>query len=302
MAGQSATPAPAAQVSGQRCRIVEPREARFSTPPAMPAGRPRGPRLEAVQEMSHRNRHFAPVFALALLAQGCGDEGASAPGGLRDAGADGAAVGTGGTDGAGGESGAAGGAAGTPGSGGTPSTGACTSDDECSGATSHCDTANGTCTGCASDADCLGSLHCDAPSGECRDCVTDDHCGGPVPVCDPVSRQCSKACTSDADCATTGGPMKCDTQRGRCVDCTGNGQPCPFCELDTYSCVGCLVDTDCPAARPFCGPSYECTGECNADSDCTGGLFCHIGLHRCVECATNAHCGGETCQVDFTCG
>jgi hypothetical protein len=101
----------------------------------------------------------------------------------------------------------------------------------------------------------------------------------------------------------TGGPDACDVERGVCVDCTGPGQPCPFCELDTYSCVGCLVDADCPSDQPTCGPSYECSAVCESDEDCAADdLFCDPATQLCVECWKNAHCPGETCQRDFTCG
>lgn len=261
--------------------------------------------------MTSSTRHLLSLTPFLLLAgsaasllSSCSESGSEEKGGNADAGAEAAAggqVGTGGS-GAGGASqtgGAAqtGGASGD-GGGATP----CTSDDECFGATSHCDTANGVCVGCKSTADCLGSLKCDTATGICRDCVTNSDCPQNAPICDPVSQQCSAECTTNADCSGTGGPSTCDTTRGRCVDCIGNGMPCQFCELGTYSCVGCLVDADCPQSAPKCGPSYECTPACTTDNDCPAGLFCDTATQACVECVTNAHCGGETCQTNYTCG
>lgn len=180
--------------------------------------------------------------------------------------------------------------------------GGCTSEDECTGATPHCDLAAGRCVGCADDDDCRGALRCDVATGVCRDCVTDDDCGGTRPICDRVSGQCTDDCATSADCALTGGPRTCDTMRGVCVDCIGNGMPCEFCELVTFSCVGCLTDDDCPASEPFCGPSYECSPECAGGGDCPPGLSCDPVSARCLECVTNADCPGEVCQVDHTCG
>jgi len=219
---------------------------------------------------------------------------------------------TGGAAGAAGSTGGAG--AGTSGTSGTSSTSGtggtsgtstpCKSEDDCSGVTAHCDLVKGTCTGCRTNDDCRGALLCDTATGICRDCVTNADCGGGRSVCDKVSGQCTIQCASDADCAATGGPTKCDTSAGRgvCVDCTGNNQNCRFCETRTFSCVGCLVDSDCSQAAPFCGPSFQCTPNCTSDGDCPAGLHCDPKTSRCLECVTNAHCPGEVCQTDFTCG
>ena len=189
------------------------------------------------------------------------------------------------------------GAGGSTSSTGTP----CASEDDCFGATSHCDTARGVCTGCSNDDDCRGALKCDTATGICRDCVTDADCFPTAPRCDAVSGQCTASCSTNADCAGTQGPIMCDTARGVCVDCTTTIGTC-FCELVTFSCVGCLQDSDCPATEPFCGPAHECSPSCSADTDCPAGLHCDSASERCVECAKNAHCPLEICQANYTCG
>jgi len=191
---------------------------------------------------------------------------------------------------------------GTGGTGGGTVGPPCSSEDDCGSATAHCDMDSGRCRGCASDDDCRGELLCDTASGICRDCVDDGDCDGERPICDRVSGQCSAECTTNDDCPSGDGPQMCDTSRGRCVDCIGNGMPCEFCELVTFSCVGCLTDDDCPNDEPFCGPSHECSPECAGDGDCSGDLVCDPMSSRCVECATNADCPGEVCQRDYTCG
>lgn len=178
---------------------------------------------------------------------------------------------------------------------------ACSTPDECGGATPACDAEAGTCTGCTSDDDC-GQIFCDVATGSCRDCVTEEHCEPNAPVCDPVSGQCTALCESNLDCATTGGPSVCNPELGVCTDCIGNGMPCQYCELDTYSCVGCLEDADCPVIAPFCGPSFECSDTCRTDDDCLGGLHCDPVTSLCAECVTNEHCPGEICQENLTCG
>ncbi len=231
-------------------------------------------------------------LATALSMLGACGESAS------DGGSRGGSAGTGATEAgvdAGGGTSGAGGA--TDATADTP----CTSDDECFGATSHCDVGAGVCTGCASDEDCRGELRCDTATGICRDCVTDAHCEDPRPICDAVSRQCTARCSTIGDCLGTGGPSVCDVDRGVCVDCVPSALLCT-CETETFSCVGCIEDADCPASAPYCGPSHECSPECDDDQGCPGGLRCDATSRRCVECAKNAHCPGETCQVDHTCG
>ncbi len=179
---------------------------------------------------------------------------------------------------------------------------ACTTYDDCGGAAVTCDITARTCSGCKTDADCRGGLKCETATGLCRDCVTDADCADPVPVCSRVSWNCTARCTKDADCPQGGYPNKCHTGMGICLDCTGNGMNCKYCELETYSCVGCLLDSHCPASKPKCGPSYLCTPACATDAQCPPGLFCHPGMQVCLECVTNKHCRGGFCQPDWTCG
>jgi hypothetical protein len=260
-----------------------------------------------VEGMNMRSRRATWILSLLLYPLACSDDGGAT--------SDTLASGTTGSDGDA-TSGSGSGSGGSGGSEGSSTTGApadssggtdtgegppCASPDECGGATPACDAEAGVCTGCTSDTEC-GEIFCDVATGICRDCVTDDHCEPNAPVCDPVSGQCTATCESSLDCVATGGPGVCNMELGVCTDCTGNGEQCSFCELETFSCVGCLEDTDCPPAAPFCGPSLECSPECSGDDDCPGGLFCDPATSRCVECVTNEHCPGEICQENLTCG
>lgn len=256
----------------------------------------------------------APTLFFVALVAACGDDGGAQASTTGTTGSTGGSTGTVTADGSGSGSAEASSTAGTStaGSSGTAdssgSTGApqgppCAAEDDCFGDTPHCDAALGVCVGCGNDDECRGETLCDVATGQCRDCVTDADCDPEAPICDfDVSGQCTASCTADADCANTGGPDKCDTTRGVCVDCTGNGQDCTFCELVTYSCVGCLVDGDCPPAAPLCSPSLECSPMCTADDNCPSNLVCDPDSLRCVECFANLHCPGEICQPNFTCG
>jgi hypothetical protein len=184
-------------------------------------------------------------------------------------------------------------------SSGTP----CTSAGDCSGKTPACDTMKGTCTGCRDDNDCA-SLHCDTMTGECRDCVDNQHCMNPLPLCDTTTQQCSKACMTDQDCPQGGStPHRCHPMLKVCVDCY-QGQHCGsgFCETVTFSCVGCLKDTDCPMINPVCGPSLDCGPKCTTDQNCPNGLHCDTTKSACAECVTSKHCPGGICQTNQTCG
>ena len=52
------------------------------------------------------------------------------------------------------------------------------------------------------------------------------------------------------------------------------------------------------------GPARECVDGCQGNNDCgRGGVdFCDLATMSCVECRTNADCGGaNTCLPNHTC-
>lgn len=99
----------------------------------------------------------------------------------------------------------------------------------------------------------------DVPCGNDLECGLGERC---------VSGQCRfTGCTADEQCAT-----------GKCL-------------TDTFSCVECGQDSDCPAERPVCDTRANVCVSCRADSDCPrpGPAHCDA-TGACVHCTENAHC------------
>ena len=92
-------------------------------------------------------------------------------------------------------------------------------------------------------------------------CASNADCAAGAPVCDLSSMpaRCGNFCKVDADCASAaGGKNVCDPDTRTCVECTG------------VSAAACSVRD--------------------------GGALCITGAGRC-GCASNADCGGRTCDL-----
>ena len=107
---------------------------------------------------------------------------------------------------------------------------------------------------------------------------------------------------------------------------TGGGQAAVCARY--LSCVGAVAPSELPASLAAYGPSGACWNEgasaaaacvtacttgiqglheghpetaacplCAADSDCSGGTVCSLGLGRCVTCTSDAQCGGSHCDL-----
>ncbi|PCC68871.1 hypothetical protein SAMN02745121_07600 [Nannocystis exedens] len=161
----------------------------------------------------------------------------------------------------------------------------------CQAPTPYC--AGGGCVGCqdlaahglaCADLD-PAKPHCDA-GGECVACAVDDHCGVPL-HCDPEQNTCV-TCVEDAHCGDT---LTC-----------ADGQ-----------CVGCTVDTQCPAIQPICDPRTQTCRGCRDHGECpdtaceldVGACFPQLATGRWyvdpgVPCAEGDKCvlGNECCSVE----
>jgi hypothetical protein len=136
-------------------------------------------------------------------------------------------------------------------------------------------------TPCDSPDDCRAA----GVSAACRmaECVVDVPCGDDLECglgerC--VAGQCRfTGCTADADCAT-----------GRCLS-------------DTFSCVECGRDQDCPAQRPVCNTASNTCVACRADADCARPGPSHCSSSgACVHCTSNDHCpNGLVCSSTNVC-
>ncbi len=136
-------------------------------------------------------------------------------------------------------------------------------------------------TGCKTDADCSKDANgniCELATGLCVGCIPSedplvDDCGMGK-WCEPASKQCQPGCTNESDC--TAGAQACDVQ--------------------SHSCVGCVLDTECLAGF-ICVTNY-CIPGCSGSQPCGAGESC-CGS-SCYDLATDElNCGicGNNCEA-----
>jgi len=142
-------------------------------------------------------------------------------------------------------------------------------------------------TGCGSDPDCasneLGLRVCDTTTRRCvqclasRDtCATGQYCG--------ADNRCATGCRDDESC-TTGSSGE-----------DGGVAPSGRCNLQTHTCVGCVVAEHCPLGQ-LC-MAGQCVAGCDTQRGCGEGRLCCGG--GCVDAQTSAmHCGacGTLCAT-----
>ena len=137
---------------------------------------------------------------------------------------------------------------------------------------------------CKSDTQCPSYQFC-SPDGKCLDygkCVDNSSCIGSQVCDDGICAQCR----TDKDCLNDPGNPICDD--GKCVQCSSSkGCPNGVCDLKNKICVGCMSNSDCPKAAPYCWkPRLDNAGVnscviCLEDSDCPSGGQCIN--HRCFK-------------------
>lgn len=193
--------------------------------------------------------------------------------------------------------------------------GSCTTERDClNPAAARCDD-TGICVACVIDAHCGEGFVClngacepgcnDADdrcaTGVCKagvgcvGCVLDSHCGAGM-VC--ANDACVPGCSAQNPTCPSG--LICDASRGQCVECRDNTQcpnaPLTICNPNTGTCVQCATGADCrDPMRPVCDPSGGTCVGCLSNTDCPSGV-CH--QQRCVQCLSDAQCGGATPRCD----
>jgi hypothetical protein len=130
---------------------------------------------------------------------------------------------------------------------------------------------------CSMSAHCAAGKHC-GPQATCVACVKDDHCTtGNALFC--VGFEC-KACNAAMNPNAA---------------CMAKSPARPLCDAMTGACVECQKATDCPVAKPVCGPGGTCLA-CNAPMApaCTtrdaAKPHCDMGTGKCEECVAAAQC------------
>ncbi len=185
----------------------------------------------------------------------------------------------------------------------------------------------GSCVECLSSAQCSDGNPCTADTCSSNTCSNRNLTAGtscPGGVCDGAGA-CVE-CVDNGDCS--GATPYCDTSTNTCVECRFNthcddGNPCTAdtCLANTCSNTNLTAGTSCPSG--VCdgtGACVECVdnGDCNDGNPCTtdtcssntcgsgyvpaGSGSCTLGSGNpgvcdgsggCVECVTDAQCGGS---------
>jgi Cys-rich repeat protein len=132
-------------------------------------------------------------------------------------------------------------------------------------------------------------------------CASDGDCANPNPYCDTTARVCVR-CLGDANCPNG---ETCNTTTHRCVECATSGDcpnTSPYCDADGR-CVDCLTHENCGGQNPgpgvptmVCSPQHTCVPGCTESSQCQSPFgqanVCDTTTNECVQCLTNADCGG----------
>jgi hypothetical protein len=143
---------------------------------------------------------------------------------------------------------------------------------------------------CTLDEDCSAGLICEADNTcqECQSCQVRDDCAEGY-TCDQTSNCCKLVgCNADVDCAdpkyclelvcrekTCADDTECTRERHYCNDGVCISKECAahedcdsnLCDLDTYTCLSCAIDADCPdPINQICSQS-ACVDRNPADGD-----------------------------------
>jgi len=179
-----------------------------------------------------------------------------------------------------------------------------------------CNPTDGTCVGCASNADCDDGVYCNG--AEMCDTTAQTCMAGMAPcaageVCVEDMSICAASCITVADCPDDGDVCTiesciggaCITARRDCDDglfCTG----VEFCNSTdpAADAKGCVSPGDpCGAEGPCNEAADVCMGAtpCASDSDCPDdGLYC-TGTERCDVATGHCIASGDPCVGDDPC-
>jgi hypothetical protein len=130
-----------------------------------------------------------------------------------------------------------------------------------------------------------------------------------VAVPDVYVPDAAGTCGSSGDCTD---PSKAFCVAGVCVGCQtgldGGANACmgpnTVCDSVSGRCVGCTADTHCTStASPICNKTSNTCAVCTLDAQCkskNAALPACQADGRCVQCTSNASCGGATPVCDTT--
>jgi len=149
-------------------------------------------------------------------------------------------------------------------------------------------------------------------SGDCRDPTKAFCVAGACVGCQSGLDGGANACIAPASV--------CDSVSGRCVGCTADGHctsaASPVCNKVTNTCAACTLDAQCKsknASLPACQADGRCV-QCMSNASCGGATpVCDTTTNTCVQCTSAANCSGATpmcgsnnkcqaCAGDSDCG
>ncbi len=147
-------------------------------------------------------------------------------------------------------------------------------------------------TTCETLADCDATTQvCDTTIGCCIDvsCGEDDDCEDTAQYC--IDKMCrEKSCTEDSDCTRAGNLCLDDVCKH--PECTEYSQcETNVCNLETYTCESCSLDSDCPQNSGLICSSGNCVTPGSDDDDDENLLGCQEFQDSCLFDLFN--CYGE---------
>ncbi|MBL8950863.1 MAG: hypothetical protein JNK82_08810 [Myxococcaceae bacterium] len=108
-------------------------------------------------------------------------------------------------------------------------------------------------------------------------------------------------CSDDLEC---GIGEACANRTCRFVGCTRD-EDCPTgaCRMNSFTCVECGADSDCPFNKPRCRQSTQTCVECVDDSSCPtpGASYCDTASATCKHCLVDQHCPNSLRCMGNTC-
>lgn len=110
-------------------------------------------------------------------------------------------------------------------------------------------------------------------------CVLQGCTSGETGSIDLAARAASRC--SGVQCATG---LRCNPSNGSCVACLGNADCTaarPYCQAGR--CAECESDLDCAAPFPVCSATLGACAECEEDDDCRVAHVCEVAEGECED-------------------
>jgi hypothetical protein len=134
-------------------------------------------------------------------------------------------------------------------------------------------------------------------------CQRDSDCSGGLVCSQEMIAGVYHRCVQPGDGGTDArGDSDVAPSCGGSADCPDPAKP--VCDVATRTCVGCLMDNDCPLGMPACNAATHTCGSCQNDLQCSAksATLTHCGGGSCIECGTDTDCAVATKPFCSTAG